>query len=61
MIERNSRKIIKKLKAEGFELIRIKGSHHIFKKESKFVIVQHPKADIANGTAKNIAKMAGWI
>ena len=29
---RNSRDIVRRLKAEGFELVSIKGSHHKFRK-----------------------------
>lgn len=60
-IERNSRLIIKRLKKEGFDLIDIRGSHHKFKKDSLTVIVPHPKKSLPFGTARNIAKMAGWL
>ncbi len=31
-MEQDNRKIIAKLKRDGFELIKVKGSHHKFKK-----------------------------
>lgn len=60
-MERNSGKIIKRLKSEGFEVVSITGSHHKLRKGEKTVIVPHPKKDLPTGTARNIAKMAGWI
>lgn len=60
-MEVNSRKIIKRLKDEGFEEVSVKGSHHKFKKADKIVIVPHPKKDLPLGTAKSIAKQAGWL
>jgi predicted RNA binding protein YcfA (HicA-like mRNA interferase family) len=44
----------------NFELVAIKGSHHKFRKGSVTVIVPHPKRDLPLGTARSIAKMAGW-
>ncbi|MEP6867746.1 MAG: type II toxin-antitoxin system HicA family toxin [Novosphingobium sp.] len=59
-IERDSRKIVKRLMAEGFVLIGSKGSHHKFRNGDRTVIVPHPKRDLPLGTARNIARMAGW-
>ena len=60
-MERNSKQIVKRLISEGFVLQGISGSHHKFRKGSVVVIVPHPKKDIATGTARNIAKQAGWL
>lgn len=60
-MERGSKKIVKRLKDKGFELISIKGSHHKFRKNALTVIVPHPKKDLPIGTAREIAKQAGWI
>jgi predicted RNA binding protein YcfA (HicA-like mRNA interferase family) len=60
-MERDSRKIIKRLKDEGFELISVRGSHHKFRKGEKTIIVPHPKKDLPVGTARAIARDAGWI
>ena len=60
-MERDSKKIVKRLKEEGFELIGVAGSHHKFRKGSITVIVPHPKKDLPTGTARAIAKQAGWI
>jgi predicted RNA binding protein YcfA (HicA-like mRNA interferase family) len=59
-MERNSRTIVKRLTSEGFELVAVKGSHHKFRKGSVTVIVPHPKKDLPLGTARSIAKTAGW-
>ncbi|MFA7597224.1 MAG: type II toxin-antitoxin system HicA family toxin [Novosphingobium sp.] len=60
-MERDSKKIVKRLKEDGFELIAVKGSHHKFRKGDKTVIVPHPKKDLPMGTARSIARMAGWL
>ena len=60
-MERNSRKIIQRLKKDGFALVAIAGSHHKFSKGARTVIVPHPKKDLTEGTARAIAKQAGWI
>lgn len=59
-MERDSKKIVKRLVAEGFDLVSVKGSHHKFRKGDITVIVPHPKKDLPLGTARSIAKMAGW-
>lgn len=60
-MERDSRKIIKRLMDEGFELISIRGSHHKLRKGETVLVVPHPKKDLPAGTARAIAKQAGWI
>ena len=57
---RNSRDIVKRLKAEGFELVSVRGSHHKFRKGTTIVVVPHPKMDLPRGTALNIARQVGW-
>ena len=58
---RNSREIVKRLKAEGFELVSVKRSHHKFRKGKITVVVPHPKKDLPLGTARSIARRVGWI
>jgi predicted RNA binding protein YcfA (HicA-like mRNA interferase family) len=64
-MERNSRKIVKRLVDEGFVLISARGSHHKFARNegggTRTVIVPHPKKDLPLGTARAIARQAGWI
>lgn len=59
----NSREIIRRARTEGWELVRIEGSHHHFKKlgTKEILTVPHPKKDIPIGTARRIAKIAGWV
>ena len=57
---RNSRDIVRRLEAEGFELVSVKGSHHKFRKGTIIVVVPHPKKDLPRGTARSIAKQVGW-
>ena len=57
---RNSRDILKRLKAEGFELVSVKGSHHQLRKGTITVVVPHPKKDLPFGTARSIARRVGW-
>ena len=58
----NSREIIKRLKGDGWQLARVKGSHHQFRHPNKpgLVTVPHPKHDFPKGTLKSIYKQAGW-
>jgi len=58
----NSREIIQRLRADGWELVRIKGSHHQFKHPRKpgLVTVPHPKRDFPAGTLHSIKRQAGW-
>ncbi|OLP60269.1 addiction module toxin, HicA family [Xaviernesmea oryzae] len=60
-MERDSRKIIQRLKDDGFTLVKISGSHHKFRKDDRTVIVPHPKKDLPLGTARSIARQAGWL
>ena len=56
-----SDKIIKTIKADGWYLHRVKGSHHHFKHPTKkgLVTIPHPKKDISIKTLKSILKQAG--
>ena len=60
-IEHNSRKIIQRLKADGWEEVSTKGSHHKFRKGGETIIVPHPRKDLGLGLARVIAKQAGWL
>ncbi len=58
----NSKTLIKLLEQDGWVLVRIKGSHHQFKHETKkgLVTIKHPDSDIPKGTLHSIYKQAGW-
>jgi len=59
--ETDSKKIVKRLLAEGWVEVSSKGSHHKFRApDGRTVIVPHPKKDLPVGTAAAIAKSAGW-
>ena len=60
-MERDSRKIIKKLKNDGFELISICGAHQKFRKGDRTVIIPHPRRDLPTGTVRAIYRQAGWL
>lgn len=57
----SSREVIKKLEADGWYLVRIKGDHHHFKHPTKkgIVTVQHPLKDIPTETLKSIERQSG--
>ncbi len=61
--ERNSRKLIRMLKKDGWEEVAVKGSHHQFKhpKISGKITVVHPEDDIPVGTLRSIYAQAGWF
>lgn len=63
MVERNSGRIIDRLRREGWSLVGAKGSHHKFRlgETGRIVVVPHPKKDLPLGTARSIAKSAGWL
>ncbi len=52
---------MKLIEEEGWQLARIKGSHHHYKHPIRkgLVTVPHPKKDIPIGTVKSILKQAG--
>ncbi|MGP0873222.1 type II toxin-antitoxin system HicA family toxin [Serratia sp. CY81684] len=56
-----SDELIKKVKANGWDLVRINGSHHIFEKsgEPLPLVIPHPRKDMAIGTLNKILKQAG--
>ncbi|UDE99477.1 type II toxin-antitoxin system HicA family toxin [Acinetobacter pittii] len=53
--------LVKMIEADGWYLVRVKGSHHHFKHPTKggLVTIPHPKKDLPNGTVKSILKQAG--
>lgn len=57
----NSAALIKQLKADGWTLVHVVGSHHQFKHPTKAgkVTVPHPKKDLPIGTVRSIIKQAG--
>ncbi len=58
----SSRDVIKRMQAEGWRLVRTKGSHRQYKHPERagLVTVPHPKKDLPAGTVRAIYKQAGW-
>lgn len=56
----NSRQLIAMIEADGWYLVRIRGSHHHFKHPTKkgLVTIPHPKKDLLDKTAASILKQA---
>jgi predicted RNA binding protein YcfA (HicA-like mRNA interferase family) len=57
----DSRELIKQLEADGWYLVRTRGSHHQYKHPTKsgVVTIPHPKRDLPIGTLNSIFKQAG--
>jgi predicted RNA binding protein YcfA (HicA-like mRNA interferase family) len=61
-MERNSRKLIKMLEADGWVHVATSGDHWQFKHPTKpgRVTIPHPVKDIKPGTVASIYRQAGW-
>ncbi|MGV8854602.1 MAG: type II toxin-antitoxin system HicA family toxin [Devosia sp.] len=59
---RDSRAIIRRLVADGFVLVSVRGSHHKYRHpgSDKTVVLPHPRNDIPIGTVRSIYRQAGW-
>jgi predicted RNA binding protein YcfA (HicA-like mRNA interferase family) len=59
----NSQNVIKLLRADGWYLVHVVGSHHQYKHLTKKgkVTVPHPRKDLPMPTVKSILKQAGLI
>lgn len=57
----SSREVIAMLRADGWELMTVEGSHHHFKHPTKKgkVTVPHPKKDLPPATLRSIADQSG--
>jgi predicted RNA binding protein YcfA (HicA-like mRNA interferase family) len=53
--------VIKELKAAGWVLDRVRGSHHVFRHPARsgIVVIPHPKKDLGSGLVAAIRKQAG--
>ncbi|WP_313352923.1 type II toxin-antitoxin system HicA family toxin [Paracoccus sp. (in: a-proteobacteria)] len=60
-LETNSRKLLKRLKDEGFEEVSKTGSHLKLRKGDRTVILPHPKKDLPLGTVRSIYRQAGLL
>ncbi|KIG04245.1 type II toxin-antitoxin system HicA family toxin [Caballeronia concitans] len=59
----DSSRLIRMLLDDGWQLVRIRGSHHHFKHATTNarVTVVHPKKDLAIGTVRAVLKAAGLL
>lgn len=60
-MERDSKKIIKRLLSEGWEQVAVQGSHHKCRRGEASLVVPRPKRDLPIGIARSIAKASGWL
>ena len=61
-MEKNSRKLMRMLKDDGWDLDRVTGDHHTFKhpKKQELISLPHPKKDLPIGLVRSIYRIAGW-
>ncbi len=53
------KELVKLLKKDGWEVVRVKGSHHVMKKGSQIEVILVHSTDIPIGLANKILKRAG--
>jgi predicted RNA binding protein YcfA (HicA-like mRNA interferase family) len=51
---------IRRLRREGWEERPGKGSHLIFRRAGKLVVIANHSGDIPTGTLRQICRQAGW-
>ncbi len=58
----NSRDIKRRLESDGWLLIRVTGSHHVFKHPTsrQTIVLPHPKKNLGVGLVRTIYKQAQW-
>lgn len=58
-----SKELLLELEADGWQVVRIKGSHHQLKHPSKpgTITVPHPKKDLGVGLVRAIKRQAGLL
>lgn len=57
----DSKTIVKLMLSHGWEFVRSRGSHHVFRHSSdgKIAVVPHPKRDLPIGTVKALERATG--
>jgi predicted RNA binding protein YcfA (HicA-like mRNA interferase family) len=63
VLERDSKKLLARLKREGWEVVKAEGSHHKLR-NPEFrhpIILPHPKKNLPTGAVRQIYKAAGWL
>lgn len=56
-----SKQLIKLLEADGWQLIRVNGSHHIFKKDGvdELISISHPEKDVSRLQMSKAKRVSG--
>ena len=54
------REVMNRLRREGWAERSSKGSHVIFRKDSRTVVVPNHRGDLKTGTLRRIYRDAGW-
>lgn len=55
-----AREAMQRLRREGFDERAGKGSHRIFRRDDRKVVVADHSGDIPTGTLRQICRQAGW-
>ena len=57
----DSRTVLSRLRSDGWETVRVRGSHHQLKhpEKSGTVTVPHPQRDVPAGTLRSIERQSG--
>jgi predicted RNA binding protein YcfA (HicA-like mRNA interferase family) len=56
----NGSEVVRKLKSEGWRLVRIRGSHHLMEKNGKVIPVPvHGPKEVGKGLLAEIARQTG--
>lgn len=57
----SSRELMDLAMAHGWALVRVTGSHHVYKHPSRpgQVVIPHPRKDIPAGTARTVLRQIG--
>ena len=58
--EMRATEAIRRLRREGWEERPGKGSHLIFRRAGKLVVIANHPGDIPTGTLREICRQAGW-
>ena len=59
--EREVREVLRRLAREGWESELGRGSHVVFRRAGRMLVVPTSKRGLPIGTWRNIARAAGWL
>ncbi|MCC6623998.1 MAG: type II toxin-antitoxin system HicA family toxin [Deltaproteobacteria bacterium] len=59
----SSHELIQIAASHGWQLDRVRGSHHVFRHPTRpgLVVIPHPRKDISAGTARSILRHIGAL